>query len=98
MIFFEPSNNDTGLPPDSNDSRWTINDGEKWRMENDYPVYTIPGPAGTSLIRDLAKFSGESSHSKRDAPDGATDSSRLFARVETGRFKALPFTTYILTV
>ncbi|CAG7918304.1 unnamed protein product [Penicillium olsonii] len=85
MIFFEPSNNDTGLPPDSNDSRWTINDGEKWRMENDYPVYTIPGPAGTSLIRDLAKFSGESSHSKRDAPDGATDSSRLFARVETAK-------------
>ncbi|CAG8939775.1 unnamed protein product [Penicillium salamii] len=85
MVFFEPSNNDTGLPPDSNDSRWVINDGEKWRMENDYPVYAIPGPAGTSLIRDLAKFSGESTHSKRDNPTEIPDSSRLFARLETGK-------------
>lgn len=84
MVFFEPSNNDTGLPPDSNDSRWVINDGEKWRMENDYPVYAIPGPAGTSLIRDLAKFSGDSTHSKRDNLAEIPDSSRLFARLETG--------------
>ncbi|KAJ5341459.1 Ribosomal protein L15e [Penicillium brevicompactum] len=81
MVFYEPTNNDTGLPPDSNDARWKINDGEKWRMENDYPVYAIPGPAGTSLIRDLAHFSGNTMHEKREVVSG---SARLFGRLETG--------------
>ncbi|KAJ5338612.1 hypothetical protein N7452_005340 [Penicillium brevicompactum] len=81
MVFYEPTNNDTGLPPDSNDARWKINDGEKWRMENDYPVYAIPGPAGTSLIRDLAHFSGNTTHEKREVVSG---SARLFGRLETG--------------
>jgi hypothetical protein len=88
MIFFQPSSNETGLPPDSNDSRWAINDGEKWRMENDYPVYAIPGPAGTSLIRDLSTFPRTSAHTKRDNStngyEAQSTSDRLFARVETG--------------
>lgn len=88
MVFFDPSNNDTGLPPDSNDARWKINDGEKWRMENNYPVYAIPGPAGTSLIRDLAHFSGDSTHDKRDVVNG---SARLFGRVELGMSKFVLF-------
>lgn len=88
MIFFQPSSNDTGLPPDSNDSRWTINDGEKWRMENDYPVYAIPGPAGISLIRDLSTFPKGSAHTKRDNSTNGYETQhktdRLFARIETG--------------
>ncbi|KAL2699126.1 hypothetical protein AAEP93_010514 [Penicillium crustosum] len=88
MIFFQPSDNDTGIPPDSNDPRWTINDGDKWRMDNNYPVYAIPGPAGTSLINDLTWYSSETPDDKREnlADNFAlqTKTNRLFARIETG--------------
>lgn len=89
MIFFQPSDNDTGIPPDSNDSRWTINDGDKWRMDNNYPVYAIPGPAGTSLINDLTWYSSETPDDKKDNSTEnfalQTTTKRLFARIETGR-------------
>ncbi|KAJ5977002.1 hypothetical protein N7501_000344 [Penicillium viridicatum] len=88
MIFFQPSDNDTSIPPDSNDSRWAINDGDKWRMDNNYPVYAIPGPAGTSLINDLTWYSSETPDDKRDNSTEnfalQTKTNRLFARIETG--------------
>ncbi|KAJ5206762.1 hypothetical protein N7472_003210 [Penicillium cf. griseofulvum] len=88
MIFFQPSDNETSIPPDSNDSRWAINDGNKWRMEINYPVYAIPGPAGKSLINDLSWYSAETPDNKRDNSTEEfalqTTTSRLFARIETG--------------
>ncbi|KAK4862660.1 hypothetical protein LT330_002793 [Penicillium expansum] len=88
MIFFQPSDNETGIPPDSNDSRWAINDGDKWRMDNNYPVYAISGPAGTSLINDLSWYSNATPEDKRDNSTEKfalqTETSRLFARIETG--------------
>ncbi|KAJ5170242.1 uncharacterized protein N7500_003025 [Penicillium coprophilum] len=88
MIFFQPSDNETSLPPDSNDSRWAINDGDKWRMDNNYPVYAIPGPAGTSLINDLSWYSAKTQENKRENLtekfELQTKTSRLFARIETG--------------
>ncbi|OQE38940.1 hypothetical protein PENCOP_c007G01560 [Penicillium coprophilum] len=88
MIFFQPSDNETSLPPDSNDSRWAINDGDKWRMDNNYPVYAIPGPAGTSLINDLSWYSAKTQDNKRENLtekfELQTKTSRLFARIETG--------------
>ncbi|KAF4768048.1 hypothetical protein HAV15_002060 [Penicillium sp. str.  len=97
MIFFQPSDNDTGIPPDSNDSRWTINDGDKWRMDNNYPVYAIPGPAGTSLINDLTWYSSETPDDKRDNSTEnfalQTTTNRLFARIETGEETATSSTS-----
>ncbi|KOS39110.1 60S ribosomal protein L15 [Penicillium nordicum] len=97
MIFFQPSDNDTGIPPDSNDSRWAINDGNKWRMDNNYPVYAIPGPAGTSLINDLTWYSSETPDDKKDnSTDNfalQTKTNRLFARIETGEETATSSTS-----
>ncbi|KAF9247468.1 hypothetical protein DTO013E5_4801 [Penicillium roqueforti] len=88
MIFFQPSDNETGIPPDSNDSRWATSDGDKWRMDNDYPVYAIPGPAGTTLINDLSWYSNKTPEDKRDNSTEnfalQTKTNRLFARIETG--------------
>ncbi|KAJ5187672.1 hypothetical protein N7449_010666 [Penicillium cf. viridicatum] len=97
MIFFQPSDNDTSIPPDSNDSRWTINDGDKWRMDNNYPVYAIPGPAGTSLINDLTWYSNETPDDKRENLTEnfalQTKTKRLFARIETGEETATSSTS-----
>lgn len=89
MVFFQPSDNETDIPPDSNDSRWATNDGDKWRMDNNYPVYAISGPAGATLINDLSWYSNKTPDSNRDewTEDFAlqTETNRLFARIETGR-------------
>ncbi|KGO67113.1 Ribosomal protein L15e [Penicillium italicum] len=88
MIFFQPSDNETGIPPGSNDSRWAINDGDKWRVDNNYPVYAISGPAGTTLINDLTWYSNSTTGDKRDNSTAKfalqTETNRLFARIETG--------------
>ncbi|OQE11389.1 hypothetical protein PENVUL_c002G05360 [Penicillium vulpinum] len=94
MIFFQPSDNETSLPPDSNDPRWGINDGDKWKMDNNYPVYAIPGPAGIALINDLSWYSDETLDGARDNSTETeefvvqADTSRLFARIETGEYTA----------
>ncbi|KAJ5503534.1 hypothetical protein N7463_006408 [Penicillium fimorum] len=86
MVFFQPSDNETSLPPDSDNSRWAINDGDKWRMDNNYPVYAIPGPAGISLINDLSWYSAETPEKENLMEDFMiqTKTGRLFARIETG--------------
>ncbi|CAI7621840.1 unnamed protein product [Penicillium glandicola] len=89
MIFFQPSDNETGIPPDSNDSRWVTNDGNQWRMDNNYPVYAISGPAGITLINDLSWYSDRAHNNKRENSIEEfaiqTETNRLFARIETGR-------------
>lgn len=58
-------------------------------MDNNYPVYAIPGPAGTSLINDLTWYSSETPDDKKDNSTEnfalQTTTKRLFARIETGR-------------
>ncbi|EKV11308.1 hypothetical protein PDIG_51450 [Penicillium digitatum PHI26] len=97
MIFFQPSDNETGIPPDSKDSRWAMKDGDKWRMENNYPVYAISGPAGTSLINDLSWYSKATRDNKiyNSTKKLAlqTDTNRLFARIETGEETATSSTS-----
>ncbi|KAJ5142702.1 uncharacterized protein N7515_001489 [Penicillium bovifimosum] len=86
MIFFQPSSTDPDLPPDSNSPTWTIDAKPEWRMEHQYPVYAIPGPAGITLINDLSWYSGNPPATKRDNPDTQsvtqTENNRLFARIE----------------
>ncbi|KAJ5679122.1 hypothetical protein N7462_007366 [Penicillium macrosclerotiorum] len=86
LVFFQPSNNESGIPPPPTDARWKLDDGDHWRSDNTYPIYAIPGPAGTTLMHELAWFSdgtkgrgrNEGSHSveKRDNTD------RLFTMID----------------
>jgi hypothetical protein len=89
VIFFQPSSNDTGVPPDSNSPVWTIDAKKEWRLDHQYPVYGIPGPAGTALINDLSWYSGNPPATKRDNSNTQfvtqTENNRLFARLESGK-------------
>jgi hypothetical protein len=58
-------------------------------MENNYPVYAIPGAAGATLISDLSHFSDNGSNitTKGNSSEGFAvqpNSDRLFARVDIG--------------
>ena len=60
LIFYTP-NNGTGTPPPISDEIWNLNDGGKWKSENKYPVYAIPGVDGAMIMQQLAQYSGNSS-------------------------------------
>lgn len=89
LIFFQPSSNDTGIPPPVSDGSWALEDGDKWRTDNHYPVYAISGPAGVTLMRELSWFSDAQSkgrardHSSSNHTQG--ESERLFAMVDSGK-------------
>ncbi|KAJ5085992.1 hypothetical protein N7532_010763 [Penicillium argentinense] len=94
LVFFQPDSNKTGLPPPATDDGWKLKD-ERWRGDNDYPVYAIPGPAGVTLMRELSWFSDNTSqnstrHSNRAARDN--DSDRLFTMIDTS--KSIPASIY----
>ncbi|KAJ5106378.1 hypothetical protein N7456_003053 [Penicillium angulare] len=68
-IFFQLSN-DTEIPPPPSDPIWNLHDNGRWRSENNYPVYGVPGPAGATLMHELTSYG--SSHNKTS---NTTDSS-----------------------
>ncbi|KAJ5586823.1 uncharacterized protein N7459_002588 [Penicillium hispanicum] len=88
LVFYQPSSDETGIPPPPNDKRWDLNDGYKWRMDNNYPIYAIPGPAGKTLMRELSWFSdgtpANKSHngSHLSTNHGAKESARLFTMID----------------
>lgn len=89
LIFFQPSSNETGIPAPASDERWALKDGDKWRADNDYPVYAIPGPAGVTLMRELSWFSDAQSK-RRQLDNSASDltgseSERLFVMLDSGK-------------
>jgi hypothetical protein len=57
LIFYRPESNDTEKPPAPHDPTWNLGDDDGWKRENAYPVYAIPGPAGTKLMQQLALYS-----------------------------------------
>ncbi|KAJ5084754.1 hypothetical protein NUU61_009333 [Penicillium alfredii] len=87
LVFFQPSNDETGIPPPPSDPRWELNDGGRWKTDNDYPVYAIPGRAGTTLMRDLSWFSEGSPKAKNENEThpslAQSRSERLFTMIDT---------------
>ncbi|KAE8323018.1 hypothetical protein BDV39DRAFT_144353 [Aspergillus sergii] len=61
LVFFLPASNNT-KPPPAEDSTWSLRDGGDWKNRNILPVYAIPGPAGVTLMNQLAWYSGNTSH------------------------------------
>ncbi|KAL1988033.1 hypothetical protein VTN96DRAFT_1557 [Rasamsonia emersonii] len=66
LIFYQPQSQDTGKPPPPSSPIWSLGDGGRWKKDNEYPVYAIPGPAGSKLMQELAKYSGGSTESQLD--------------------------------
>ncbi|KAL2821375.1 hypothetical protein BDW59DRAFT_164256 [Aspergillus cavernicola] len=73
LVFFLPSSDDK--PPPADDSTWLLNDGHSWKSENLYPVYAIPGAAGTVLMEQLSRYSGNGTVSEGQQ-NGSTASSQ----------------------
>lgn len=72
-----------------------MGNGNEWKNRNEYPVYAIPGPAGATLMQQLAWFSGNvtsaaSPHTHHQNTSVAPDSQhsenvRLFTFIDLGK-------------
>ncbi|KAF7597038.1 hypothetical protein BBP40_010512 [Aspergillus hancockii] len=85
LVFFLLSNNNT-KPPRAGDPMWSLSDGGGWDNRSDLPVYAIPGPAGATLMHQLAWNSGNTSyaHSEAASVQGPADI-RLFTLIDFER-------------
>ncbi|KAL2840251.1 hypothetical protein BJX68DRAFT_271769 [Aspergillus pseudodeflectus] len=57
LVFFLPSSADN-KPPPAHDETWLLNGESPWKDENLFPIYAIPGQAGTTLMEQLSHYSG----------------------------------------
>lgn len=58
LVFYQPESLDTKKPPAADSAVWDLGDDGEWKKDNQYPVYAIPGPSGTELMKLLARYSG----------------------------------------
>lgn len=86
VITFLP-NYTSGLdPPNPGDNAWNLNDNNRWKSVNQYPVYAVQSNNGPNLLNQLSLYSGNMS----DAPNGQQliqnypprDFPRLFAHID----------------
>ncbi|KAJ9221114.1 hypothetical protein DTO207G8_4226 [Paecilomyces variotii] len=84
LIFYRAGSHDTQKPPPISDAVWTLNDGGAWRQNNHYPVYAIPGPAGNTLMNELAQYSGNTT-----SPENSSDLSNVQPSTNFARLYAL---------
>ena len=62
FMFYHPDNS-SSTPPPVSDPSWDLGDGGRWKAQNKYPVYAIPGLEGAIIIQELAQYNGNSSNS-----------------------------------
>jgi len=88
FLFFPPDNG-TEEPPLPNSPQWNLGDGGRWKHDNQYPVYVMPGQPGQTLLQESALYSGNLTQ----VPNGhllsgmydPRDYVRLFIDVDTGK-------------
>ncbi|MCJ1350196.1 MAG: hypothetical protein MMC33_000177 [Icmadophila ericetorum] len=101
FIFFIPDSS-TEPPPLVNSPKWALDDGGKWKSDNRYPVYAIPGFFGMEILKQLALYSGNMT----DAPNGhllteqydSRDYVRLYTIINPGSSSSLPGTWVFLLI
>jgi hypothetical protein len=92
FIFYLPNNN-TDVPPQASDDIWDLQDSGRWKSNNHFPVYTIPGASGYQLMKQLAAYSGNVTQ----VPNGhelandypANDYIRIAAEINVGESIAM---------
>ena len=60
-MFYQPDNG-SSTPPPVSDPSWDLGDGGRWKAQNKFPVYAIPGSEGAIIIQKLAQYNGNSSN------------------------------------
>ena len=61
FMFYHPDNG-SGTPPPVSDPSWDLGDGGRWKAQNKFPVYAIPGLEGAAVMQELAQYNGNSSN------------------------------------
>lgn len=86
--------NGTGMPPTLSSPVWTLNDGGSTWSQLKFPVYAIPGASGSTIMQNMALYSGNLSSAPNSnllleqfAP---TDYARLYATFDTGSGNRYP--------
>lgn len=57
LIFYIPDNG-TAQPPPIDSPTWDMYDGGAWKSANPFPVYAVPGLAGSQAMTQLSLYSG----------------------------------------
>lgn len=91
LIFYFPDIKDSSKPPAADDSVWNLGDANNtsWEKESKYPVYAVPGPAGTNLMHQLSEYSGRNRETAAAASisSGAksvNECARLYTLIDLG--------------
>jgi hypothetical protein len=88
FLFFLTNDNDEA-PPLANDAFWNVGDGGRWKADNRYPVYVLPGAAGSTLINATADYSGNLSSIPNAQElletEDPSDYVRLYVDIDTGQ-------------
>lgn len=86
LFFMTNDNND--VPPLANDAYWSVGDGGKWKSDNQFPVYVLPGASGSALINATADYSGDllsvPNAEQLLKTEDLSDYIRLYADIDTG--------------
>jgi hypothetical protein len=87
LIFYQPTSADTAKPPPPDNELWDLGDGGAWRKEYRFPVYAVPGPAGSKLMHELSLYSGRPDFgggAYRSNMSEEQDCTRLYALLDLG--------------
>lgn len=94
FIFYQPSSNTDASPPGPSDPTWGLQDGGRWKKDNPFPVYAIPGSNGAFFMQQLAQYSGNASQAPNSDLLGKvyspTDYIRVFSTFTTASGASLP--------
>ena len=93
-FIFYLIDNSTSVPPTANDPIWGLGDGGRWKSQNKYPVYAVPGFDGALITQRLGQYSGNmtevwNGHLLTEHFD-SRDYVRLYTLIGTGKYRALP--------
>ncbi|KAL2802637.1 hypothetical protein BJX63DRAFT_105969 [Aspergillus granulosus] len=81
LVFFLPSSEDD-KPPPAHDDVWLLAGEPPWKNMSQFPIYAIPGQAGTTLMEQLSWYSGNGNETT--AQSGQWDM-RLFTIINLER-------------
>ncbi|TDZ40284.1 putative RING finger membrane protein [Colletotrichum spinosum] len=60
FIFYRP-NNSTREPQGADSPIWDLDDNDRWRTQNRFPIFAVPGSEGIKMMRQLSLYSGNMS-------------------------------------
>jgi hypothetical protein len=66
FVFYKPTNDSSDPPPPESED-WDLEDNERWKSQNRYPVLAVSGSAGQEMMEQLGLYSGNVT----DVPYGA---------------------------